>query len=478
MKICMFLRNHFIHDTRVIKEARSLIAAGHEVKVIALWEEGLPALEVREDGIIVQRIGRPKNIYKRAPLSFTQLDLLLYFGRPWATDKLGKNELRSQWVFALGRFLSFAFLLKLYRLRVFTWVLMAVTVPFLLIGGIGLFAIRLVFMLTSQLRRIYNVSKRKSIFCSSSYDDFIEAGVQSGADVIHAHDLFTLLPAVLTARKIGAKIVYDSHELFVDRNARESFLRRWKWILLETPLIREVDAIITVSDSIAEALVDRYRIRRPAVIRNVQEYHPPHRSTELRKAQELRNVADGDCIAVYAGGITRGRGLNQLVEAAQYLEGGVIVMLGRSANGSYKEELLKKISSLGLERKVFLLPPVAPDLVHQYLCSADIGLMPTEDVCLSYRYGAGNKLFHYLMAGLPVVVSDQPEKRKIVQQYNVGRVCKAEDPQNIARAIQDLVDHTEVRRQLSLNCLEAAKILNWENEEKKLLELYQKILIE
>jgi glycosyltransferase involved in cell wall biosynthesis len=302
----------------------------------------------------------------------------------------------------------------------------------------------------------------------------LDAGVESAADIYHAHDLNTLLPAVMAARKTNAHVVYDSHELYVQRNARESVLHRLMWAWLESHLIGQASRVITVSDSIADVLSGRYDIKKPVVVRNVQEYRPFQQSTRLRDLPELRDVDSRTCIPIYAGRITHGRGLKMLVRASVHLEGVMIVLMG-GGNVEYREHLKAKIEAFRVQHKVILLPAVESDVVHEYLCSADMGLMPTENVCLSYRLGAGNKLFHYLMAGLPVLVSDQPEKRQIVEEYDVGRVFDQEDPQDVARVIQEMADDRELRGRLSANALAAAKVLNWENEEKKLIDLYQSI---
>jgi len=79
------------------------------------------------------------------------------------------------------------------------------------------------------------------------------------------------------------------------------------------------------------------------------------------------------------------------------------------------------------------------------------------------------------MAGVPVIVSDQPEKRKIIETYQVGRFCKINDPREVARVIQGLTDDGDARRRYSANARKAARILNWESEEKQLLDVYERI---
>jgi glycosyltransferase involved in cell wall biosynthesis len=451
----MFVRNAFVHDTRIIKEARSLISAGHEVEVIALQDGMLPDYEIREDKITVRRIGgsRIKMIF----LSFRE-EIILQL----------KKQLRMdpEWIFKIGLSLPSQLTLSAYRIRFLRWPIYLLAMPF---AAIRMFFIFFKSLLTGAL----GIANRSRLF-SLVYENYVKAGVQSGADVYHAHDLNTLLPAVLASRRTGGSIVYDSHELFVNRNVRESIIGRIGWMWLESQIIRYAEKVITVSDAIADVLAERYKIERPVVIRNVQKFAPFQRSTTLRDLPGLHHICPETCIAIYAGRITHGRGLEILIEASRYLERVVIILMG-GGDINFQKSLSEKISHYGIEHKVIFVPPVEPDSVHEYICSANLGLMPTENTCLSYYLGAGNKLFHYLMAGLPVIVSDHPEKRKIVKQYDVGCVFDEDNPHDLARVIQELTDNIELRRRLSANALEAAMILNWENEEKKLLDLYRSI---
>lgn len=466
MKICMLVKNTFTHDTRVIKEARSLIAAGNEVEIIALRGEGLSNYEMREDKVIVRRVGKGK---KRVRL----LSQKLSDRQSRKLNKLAYTLLR------IGNRLPAGIGIFFYQTKVLRWLFSVGTLPFRLPVAFLYDSLTLILFFAKKMalqtrRRMMGEWTKNGLLFSRDDDDFVRAGICSGADVFHAHDLNTLFPAVVLARRTGASLVYDSHELYVDRNAKEAPWFRLRWLFIEAQMIRHVDEVITVSESIAEVLAERYKIEKPTVIRNVQEHVGSKGKCTVRDLPALEHIGPDDRIAIYAGRITTGRGLGILVEASQYLDGVVIVMLG-GGNVAYANKLRTMIKEWGVEHKVILVPPVESDEVYDYVTSADVGLMLTENICLSYYYGAGNKLFHYLMAGLPVVVSDQPEKRKIVETYEVGRFCNVDDPREVARVIQELSDDVAARRRYSANAIKAARILNWENEEKKLLEVYERL---
>jgi glycosyltransferase involved in cell wall biosynthesis len=203
---------------------------------------------------------------------------------------------------------------------------------------------------------------------------------------------------------------------------------------------------------------------------NCQTYVESQKTNVLR--QEL-NIAAEDRIAIYPGFFAPARGLEQLIASAPYLDRVVVVLMGRDGLDGKLQHLVQEF---GVEDRVRFREPVPPDLVPEYVASADIGVMPTQSTKPSYFYGSGNKLFHYVMAGIPAAVSDQPEKRRIVETYDVGAVFDETDPRNIAETINRLLNDRQRYQQICHNARETApKELNWEVEERKLIRLYRSL---
>jgi len=291
--------------------------------------------------------------------------------------------------------------------------------------------------------------------------------------VVHAHDVNALVPAYVAARLSRAHLVYDAHELWADRHAallRAAWIRRLV-VLVEKLLARRADAVITVNPPIAELLAERYHIKPPVVLMNCQEYRPVERNDVLR--EEL-HIPPEQRIIIYPGILAPGRGLEHLIRAVPYLDRAVVVLMGKDRLNGRLQSL---VAQMGLQERILFRDPVPSDEVPRYVASADLGVMPTQDVDLSYRYGAGNKLFHYIMAGIPAAVSDQPEKRRIVETYGVGAVFDETDPQDIARVINHLLNDEETYWEMSRRAQETARdVLNWEVESRKLLALYERLL--
>jgi len=292
-------------------------------------------------------------------------------------------------------------------------------------------------------------------------------------DVVHAHDINALVPAYIAARLRKARLVYDAHELWADRHAtllRAAWIRRLV-VLVEKFLARRADAVITVNPSIAKLLSQWYRIPAPVVVMHCQEYQDVKRNEILR--QEL-GIPSNQRIVIYAGLFAPGRGLETLIKAATYLDQAVIVLMGKDGmNG----RLHRLVTKLGLQNRVFIREPVPPEKVLDYVASADLGVIPTQSIDLSYHYSLENKIFHCLTAGIPIAVSDQPEKRRIIETYSVGAVFDQTDPRDIARVINALLSDQDTYQAMSQRARQVAqRVLNWQVESRKLLALYERLL--
>ncbi|MEW6750920.1 MAG: glycosyltransferase family 4 protein [Candidatus Latescibacterota bacterium] len=287
------------------------------------------------------------------------------------------------------------------------------------------------------------------------------------ADVYHAHDLDTLWPAVRAARACGAPLVYDSHEFWTEQSSlvRRPAVRAF-WRLLEARLVRHAECTITVSDSIAEALRQRYGMHQVAVVRNLPLYRPPEASNRIRT--ELGLAADFP-IVLYQGGFLTDNGLAEQVRAAAGFGRSALVLLG---DGPCEGDLRRLVRQLDLAERVHFIRRVSFPQLHSYTCSADLGLCLIKGTGQSFRDSLPNKLFEYLMAGLPVLASDFPEMRRILAQTRAGETAAPDDPSAIAERVCDLLGDAQRRGTYRAAALQAARELNWEAEAPRLLQVY------
>jgi glycosyltransferase involved in cell wall biosynthesis len=294
------------------------------------------------------------------------------------------------------------------------------------------------------------------------------------ADVYHSHNGNTLLATYPVVKRDRAAWVYDSHELETGRNFggfRLSAVFRWLWPLPERILIHRPDAVISASPAYADQLVVTYGIKRPTVLRNCPEYVAPPSSSVLR--QEL-GISAQKSIILYQGNISFNRGLETCIQSLQYLDTDVcLVMVG---DGIARDSLVQLASALNLADRVHFSGFVPIEKLIAYTASADLGLSLIQNTCASYYLTLPNKVMEYIMAGLPVVASDFPAMGQIIRKYDVGQVVRdPTSPQEVAAAVHAVLNDPERYRQMQANAFDAARVLNWEQESLKLIELYRSI---
>jgi glycosyltransferase involved in cell wall biosynthesis len=304
--------------------------------------------------------------------------------------------------------------------------------------------------------------------------------LQTRADIYHAHDVSALPACYVAARLRHKPIIFEAHEMpLYERPLSElSRSRRWLLKLLGVMLAHMVPrcaGIITVSPPIVAEIRNRYHVQEVALIRSVPEYRAVAKSDRLRKYLGLKPEVR---IALYQGNLQPNRGLDRLVRAAAFLERDrVVVMMGKNM-GATRDQLEALIVSEGVEDRVKLLPPAPYAELLDWTASADIGLnVASPGYSLNVRYFLPNKLFEYLMAGLPVLTSPLQAMVEIVQTYDVGQVLSSLAPADIGEAINRmLADPVALARQ-HRNALEAtSNDLYWEKESLRLLDLYKDIL--
>lgn len=279
-------------------------------------------------------------------------------------------------------------------------------------------------------------------------------------DIINAVDLDTLLPCSIIKKWRKTPIIYDAHEYF---SQTPEVMRRPEvqkvWEQLALNLIPTVNHCYTVGPQLAKIMGEVYGVHFD-VVRNL-----PMRLPSFTPY----NKESGKKIILYQGMLNEGRGLGTAIEAMQYLNGFELWLVG---NGDIRKALEKKVKALNIEECVLFHGFIPPDRLKDFTQQAWIGLNLLENNGLSYYYSLANKAFDYIQYGVPSIQMAFPEYQSLQHKYDVFELLKELDARVLADKIKQLAAHTKRYRQLQVNCSIAAKELNWEMEEEKLLAIY------
>lgn len=290
----------------------------------------------------------------------------------------------------------------------------------------------------------------------------VPTAIRLKPELVHCHDTLVLPIGAILKLVTGCKLIYDAHELESDRNGLTK-LQGKLTLYTEKFLWRFIDALIVVSPSIEKWYLANLGNKKSTVILN----SPLFDDVNISGGSYLRdkfNIPTENLIFLYIGILGKGRGLENLVKAfSNESVRSHIVFLGFGELSSY----LKEISELN--DKFHLHDAVPHSQVVPIAMSASFGLCLIENISLSDYLCLPNKLFEYCFAGIPVLASDFPDIKKIINDYCVGECCGFDDI-SIVEAIKkmEIQSKTYFTRDLSL--------LSWQQQEKKLIDLYKSIL--
>jgi glycosyltransferase involved in cell wall biosynthesis len=283
--------------------------------------------------------------------------------------------------------------------------------------------------------------------------------------VIQCHSVSSLPAAALVRSFTRVPLIYDARELETESNGLHG-LNQVFTRLLERALIRHCDAVLCVSESIADWYVNEYGIERPFVVRNVPDLPPQSGNTGSDVFRLRFKIPDVALIFVYSGGLLEGRRVEQMIRVFGTMRPDRhLVFMGFGP----LEGVVKEASSK--HPNIHFLPAVPPSEVLGHVAGANVGIVGVENNCLSYHLSLPNKLFEYLLAGIPFLAPDYPEMRRVLETHKCGWLVGETDDQ--WRAVIETLDQerTSARREL---VLAARRAFSWEQEAKNLLGAYQR----
>lgn len=292
----------------------------------------------------------------------------------------------------------------------------------------------------------------------------VEAGLKTGAAIFHLHDP-ELLVWVNKLKKLGKKVIYDAHEDLPRQIVGKPWIAKPIRTVVanlseigEDRYAKRADAIVTATPHIAE----RFIKINPNTI-NVNNYP---------LADEYNNALTGipymqrDYIA-YIGGITRIRGIVELVKAMHQVDCKLVL-----AGDFESEALLEECKALSGWQKIDYRGFVSREQSAEILSGALAGLV-TFYPMPNHTEALPNKMFEYAAAGVPVIASDFEYWQKLMREWRFGLNVNALEPGSIADGINKLLDNRELAAELGNNGrLAVTTHFNWNNEEKKLVALY------
>jgi glycosyltransferase involved in cell wall biosynthesis len=279
--------------------------------------------------------------------------------------------------------------------------------------------------------------------------------------------------------------VYDAHEFVAGLAVSGARTQRSVdgWAALERQFIRSADRVITVADGLAERLQALHHLeRRPSVVHNAPVAWGVGAASDTgsgsgagsgssRSLRDECGIGADVTLAVYSGALSAARGVDTAVEALGLLPNLHLAVVAVPYPHPMAARLRQIAAGVGAANRLHLVPPVPSHEVPSYLSEADVAVSPILGDSVSYDEALPNKLFEFLHAGLPMVVSDCRAMADFVTRHGLGAVFRAGDPDDLARALGQVLaepphpDTTALRREYS-----------WQGQEPHLIEVYDELV--
>ena len=282
-----------------------------------------------------------------------------------------------------------------------------------------------------------------------------------------SNDLDTLPANFLAAKLSGCSLVFDSHEYYTE--VPELVTRplvQGVWKRIEKWIVPHLKFAYTVAGPIAELFQKNYQVNFEVVM------NAPLLNLKRPTGKHDLSGFKEKIILVQGGGINIDRGMEELIEAMQYVKGGVLLIVGA---GDVIPILKEKTKTLGLENKVIFYGRVPIEELGEIAPQAYVGLSIDKATNLNYELSLPNKLFDYIHAELPLICTPLPEVKRMVEKYEVGVVIEHLEPNYLAAQINLFLENEAAREQFSKNCLKAKEELCWEKEEQKIIRIFDQI---
>ena len=290
---------------------------------------------------------------------------------------------------------------------------------------------------TAGIERPYRV-RRMKMLARKGFLFYMEFNVRlffillfTRKDALLCNDTDALAANYAASVVCRCPLVFDAHELFpeVPELVGRRFVK-WFWTRLEDFIFPRLRHCYTVCQSIADYYAERYGIRM-GVVRNIPVMSAPRLPARLPGP-----VPEGKRMILYQGAVNVGRGLEWAIPAMRWLDDCVLVICG---NGDLLEEMRALALREGVAGRVVFTGRIPAEELDAYTVQADAGLVLLDNLGLSYYYSLPNRIFDFMKFGVPVLATDFPEIRRVVDGCKSGILTSTHSPEEIARLIREML---------------------------------------
>jgi glycosyltransferase involved in cell wall biosynthesis len=297
-------------------------------------------------------------------------------------------------------------------------------------------------------------------------------------DIIHCHDLDTLVAGLFAGKLKGKKVVYDSHEIYplMVQQILPKIVVKILFIL-ELLLIKRVDALITVNEVFAsyfeEGVGDKTTI---SVVMNCKD--PKNFATSEKEVAEFKERfgMENHFIILYNGWLIPNNGLEELFNAIEMLRGRLedllVVICG---DGSAKEEFEKLVKGKNIEKYVKFVGKIKWKNIPLFINACDV-MYIVYNAADKYTFlRTPLRLFEAIAAAKPILASNFGELGRMIKEVKCGVFVDIGNPKELSSILIEINRNKHLYEELCQNSKKASETYNWSVMEERLLNIYTKL---
>jgi len=296
--------------------------------------------------------------------------------------------------------------------------------------------------------------------------------------IVHCHEPDSLLVAFLLKKRFPEiRVIYDCHE-FHPQSFTENFPIFFRYLLriliekIENFLASRIDAVITVNIR----LVERFEKHNKSVV--LLPNYP--RLDIIRGKQRERDLFfNNEVHLIYAGGLSADRGLFKMIDVLKELDNSInarLILIGKFSTPVLQKNFWERVKKYNLSGKIDYKGYLSHEETINHLINANIGLFLLDEK-ERYRWGEPIKYFEYSAVGLPIIISDLPAKRALIEKNGNGCLVSPNSVLEGANAVRYLIENSHDARKMAAKGTKAfLEEYNWEAVEPRLFELYNRLL--
>lgn len=299
-----------------------------------------------------------------------------------------------------------------------------------------------------------------------------KAGLKQKCDVYHCHEPGSLLICIILKLIKKNNVIYDAHEHYPSLIAENALFPNYTKKMIEffldnieRNLCKSSDKIITVNHT----LKTRYDVYKPTtILYNV----PPLNIFSPKNTEKSAKTI------IYTGNVNKKRGLDFLLHSLHIIKNDhqdvkLLIVGSISDTNEFKTWVESYINDNNLTENFQLTGWVPYEELVEYTQNSTLGVILFQPTYYNNIIGLPNKLFEYMACQIPVVASNLPEIRYVIEDVHCGFLVDPTNSNDIAKAICSIIENPDEAKVMGYNGRKAVEeIYNWENMEKRLLKLY------